>query len=158
MSGDMRRPRLDGLFDVDSESGLSELLAGDDSVDFVQSEVERLWVLPSGATPANPAELLSSDRTGKAITLMEEQFDIVFVDTPPVLATADAVTLAAHGLPVLLVVDGQSTEAESLTIVRSEFAKVGVTISGAILNRDSNARNGLWPFNRRNSYYANSSS
>ncbi|HEU4524800.1 MAG TPA: AAA family ATPase, partial [Gemmatimonadales bacterium] len=93
---DIRRPRVHGLFQLPRAPGLMELLRASSDPDAPQpraireTPVARLSVLTCGALPVNAANLLSGTRMRILLRELQEQFDIIVLDTPPVLATADA--------------------------------------------------------------------
>ncbi len=95
IDADMRKPSF--VVENGSSIGLSGLLTSDATLveNAIQSDTPGLWLLPSGVIPPNPAELLSGGRLRQIIREAEEAFDIVIVDSPPVLSFADAPLLGA---------------------------------------------------------------
>ena len=95
VDADMRQPSM--TVTRDEHFGLSNLLAG--SNDFKSAvfttSTENLWVLPSGPIPPNPAELLASPRTAEILAMLQDMFDMVILDGPPVLGLADSPLLSA---------------------------------------------------------------
>lgn len=154
VSADLRKPRIDGLFGLESAPGLSEYLDGDDNVDLAHSGVDGLAILPAGRYSAHSSELLGSQRMKQLLVSLQELFDIVLVDTPPVLATADAGTLAAFGGAVVIVVDAKNTSLDDLALVRTELDRVGAVVLGSVLNRDPAQSRGRLRLRRRKGYYA----
>jgi len=94
VDSDMRKPRLHKTFNVPPTVGLSNLLAGEGVGGLTEAvqptRVENLFVLPSGPRPPNPAELLATKRMGTLVKEMEEKFDRVIFDTPPVVNVTDS--------------------------------------------------------------------
>jgi polysaccharide biosynthesis transport protein len=107
---DIRRPRVHGLFHLPRAPGLMELLTAADRPGAApppairDTTIARLSVLPCGALPMNAANLLSSTRMRILLEELKQQFDIIVLDTPPVLATADAGIVGSLTDGVLLVV------------------------------------------------------
>lgn len=157
VSADIRRPRIDSLFGLESYRGLSEYLEGDlegdDEVELASSGIEGLSILPAGRPSANTTELLGSERMKQLLVSLHETFDMVLVDTPPVLATADTGTIAPFGGAVVLVVDAKNTPLEDLAVLRAELQRVGAVVIGSVLNRDSSQLRGRFSLRRRKRYY-----
>jgi receptor protein-tyrosine kinase len=111
IDADMRRPRLHTLFDQNQEPGLSNLLTGHAkaSAAVFKSCIPGLWLMPSGALPPNPADLLGSHRFKDFIATLADHFDWVLVDTPPVMAVTDAALVAHCTTGVLFVVGCEMT-------------------------------------------------
>lgn len=95
IAADLRRSRLHHTFDIDNKNGLSNYLAGQTTVDdiILKTEHENLWFIPSGIVPPNPSELLHHERMRKLITDLQQQFDIIMIDTAPVGLVSDSVPL-----------------------------------------------------------------
>lgn len=97
IDADFRRPRIAKLFSIDSDVGMATAVAGacelEDAIH--ASSIPFLSVMPGGKRPSNPAELLSSQRFADLLGALREKFDIVIVDTPPLLAVSDPSAIAA---------------------------------------------------------------
>jgi succinoglycan biosynthesis transport protein ExoP len=104
VDADLRRPRQAELFGVDGGVGLSDVVIGRASLDSAMQAVGagELSLLPSGALPPNPAELLQSQAMAELIAHMTSRFDVVIFDTPPLLAVADAAILARRTAGAIL--------------------------------------------------------
>lgn len=153
INADMRRPAIERLFDIENPpNGLSAFLGGvTDDLELIKIEqVPNLFVVPAGPKPANPGELLGSERFERLVDDVEREVDVVIVDTPPVGATADAAAASAAVDAVLIVVDTKSTSLEELRTSRADLDRAGAKVAGAILNRDASRDAGL--FARRNAY------
>jgi Mrp family chromosome partitioning ATPase/uncharacterized protein involved in exopolysaccharide biosynthesis len=155
---DVRRPRLHGLFQVPRSPGLMELLApsynGSDSsqsltfdpsagrtdsgrpvTDVIRSTTVRgLSLLTCGALPTNPSGLLSGVRMRVLLQELSKSFDLVILDTPPVLATADAGILASLADGVLLVVRAGQTDRIAAKRAHQQLMNVGARVVGTVLN------------------------
>ena len=139
VDADLRRPTLHRLLKVEQrEPGLSNLLA-DMDVDFgdviQRTGVEGVDIIASGPSPPNPAELLGSPRMGQTFDYLRGEYDSVLVDSPPVLAVADASILAAQVDGVLFVLDGSHTRSSSLQAAVDTIRKAEVNITGVIMNK-----------------------
>jgi polysaccharide biosynthesis transport protein len=140
---DIRRPRVHGLFRMPRSPGLMELLttsrhpSGDpvSAPDVIRaSSIASLSVLTCGALPSNAANLLSSTRMRVLLEELRDQFDIIVLDTPPVLATADAGIVASLTDGVLLVVRAGTTDRNAAQRACQQLANVGARVVGTVLN------------------------
>jgi polysaccharide biosynthesis transport protein len=154
---DVRRPRLHGLFQVPRSPGLMELLtpsyngdekqvlpfdptdghtaSGDPISDVIRpTSVRGLSLLTCGALPTNPSGLLSGVRMRVLLQELAKNFDLVILDTPPVLATADAGILASLADGVLLVVRAGQTDRVAAKRAHQQLVNVGASIVGTVLN------------------------
>lgn len=97
IDADFRRPRIAKLFGIDAVVGMAAVCAGKAELDDATypSHVANLSIMPGGKRPSNPAELLSSNRFEELIEILREKYDIVIVDTPPLLAVSDPGAVAA---------------------------------------------------------------
>ncbi|VVD32648.1 polysaccharide biosynthesis tyrosine autokinase [Paraburkholderia dioscoreae] len=133
IDGDMRRGDLHTYFGVAREPGLSDVIAGLDISSAVLHEVlPNLDVLPKGLLPPNPAELLMSDRFKAMLEHVSSLYDIVIVDTPPLLAVTDAALIAKNAGTTLLVVrHGRHPLAEIVECV-NRLRNAGVELKGVL--------------------------
>lgn len=106
IDADLRRPCVQNLFRIALGRGLSEALSGQIPVrDLLRtSAVENLTLLTAGTPPANPAEILSSPRWQKLLSELRPDFDLILVDSPPLLAVSDPCEIARQADGLLLVV------------------------------------------------------
>jgi len=143
---DMRRPRLHKAFGIPGNTdGLSRAVVGEvDPFDTIrETGVPNLWLLPCGAMPPNPAELLHADRFKRIVEELAERYDRVIFDSPPVGAVTDAAILARLTSGTLIVVKGGVTSRDALSKVRDILSGEGVNILGCVLNNlDLSKRNG----------------
>jgi capsular exopolysaccharide synthesis family protein len=143
IDADMRRPRVHEIFETSPEPGLSNLLVGDckPSEAVRKTAVQNLWILPAGMIPPNPAELLGSKRCGEYFGRLSEHFDWVVIDSPPVMAVADAAILANSATGVVFVVGSDQTSRHSAKAAIEQLQSVGAHVIGAVLNRADVQRN-----------------
>lgn len=130
IDADLRRPMVNEYLGLDRSAGLTTALIGSSDVnDLLQPwGDDRLYVLTSGQIPPNPSELLGSDEMKSLLTRLEEVFDTVIIDAPPLLPVTDAAVLAQHVGGVLLVVGVQKLKRldlekslNALNLVRAEL-------------------------------------
>ncbi|MBS1248785.1 MAG: Tyrosine-protein kinase YwqD [Chloroflexi bacterium] len=137
VDADLRRPRLHHQMQVSNRGGLSSLFVGEDiRLDgaFKESEVSGLHLLTSGNLPPNPAELMASERMYRILSTIEEQSDVIVVDSPPVTAVTDSVVLSKHVDGVLLVMEPGKTKVAAAQKIVEELRRVGANIIGVVLN------------------------
>ncbi|MEA2686272.1 MAG: tyrosine-protein kinase [Actinomycetota bacterium] len=134
---DLRRPRIHEFFGLSNAVGLTTVLLGEAPLSKAMQVVpgeKKLYVLASGAPPPNPSELLSSPRCAEVLRALSDQFDIVLVDTPPVLPVTDAVVVSARVDGVLLVAAGGSSTGKQVTRAAELLRQVGAPLVGTVLN------------------------
>lgn len=138
VDADLRRPSQHRVFGVTNGAGLSTILTRPEielrSV-VQRSAYERVWVLPSGPIPGTPSELLGSPRMAAFLDLVGGHFDVVLLDTPPVLAVTDPVVLLAQASTALVVAEHGKTRTGELKLAVQRLAMSGKPISGIVLNR-----------------------
>jgi len=142
VDADLRKPTFRGP--ATSSDGLSRLLAGADNVSecIHPTEMERLFLLPSGPIPPNPAELLASGRFEHILKEVTEVFDHVVIDAPPVLGLADAPLLSATAEGTLMVVEAGSVRRAAALSAIQRLRAAGARIMGGILTKFSAKRSG----------------
>jgi exopolysaccharide transport family protein len=137
VDADLRQPRLHDLFGLKLEPGLSNLLDGavDTSVAVRPTQIPNLSAVTAGGHPPNPAELVGSHRFGELLSFFEKQSDIVVIDTPPVMAVADAAILAHRTSGVLFVVAADTTSRHAAVSALEQLERAKGRFLGAVLNR-----------------------
>ena len=136
VDADLRRPGVHDVLDLPREPGLSQLLFADSrSLDRFSSTLNDLHVVPSGEDVPNPAELMGSQRMGELVEELQQQFDYVIFDTPPVLLFSDALGLASQCDGTLLVASADSTDGRAFDHAVELLHDVEADVLGAILNR-----------------------
>jgi succinoglycan biosynthesis transport protein ExoP len=135
IDADLRKPTFRGP--TSTSQGLSSLLAGSDKVSECvhPTQMERLFLLPSGPIPPNPAELLASGRFKEILDEALQRFDHIVIDSPPVLGLADAPMLASSTEGTLMVIEaGAIRRAAALNAVNRLRAS-DARLMGAILTK-----------------------
>jgi polysaccharide biosynthesis transport protein len=143
IDGDMRRPRVHEIFGADQEPGLSNILTGvAKSGDAIRRcpTVHGLWLLSSGHIPPNPAELLGSHRFRDFVGSLEDHFDWVVIDSPPVLVVTDSSIVANHASGVVFVVGSDKTSRQAARTAVEQLDAANARIIGSVLNRVNLAR------------------
>jgi len=136
IDADLRKPRLHKIFNVRNHVGLSDDLTGKLSMaETVQkSAIENVWIIPSGPHPPNPAELLNSRRMGQLLAEAKEKFDVVLIDTPPVLAVIDPVIVSSLADSTVIVIRAGKTTQRGLVRAAEELRKAKSDIIGVVFN------------------------
>jgi capsular exopolysaccharide synthesis family protein len=144
IDGDLRRPRLNEVFDVAQGRGLTSVLVGSAEIDDVLVELPygqdarlgstegRLSFLPSGPLPPNPSELLSSMQMQKLLDRLGVLYDHVLIDSPPILLVADALELARVVDGVVLAVRRDETTTDEAREVRALVDRLGINLVGTV--------------------------
>ncbi|MEJ3623821.1 polysaccharide biosynthesis tyrosine autokinase [Vibrio vulnificus] len=136
IDADMRKGYLQQCFGLKWENGLSDLLAGkiDTATAVQRTEVENLDILTRGQVPPNPSELLMHPRFKQLVEWASEHYDLVIIDTPPVLAVTDpSIVGAMAGTTLMVARFGQNTVKE-IEVARNRFEQAGIEVKGVILN------------------------
>jgi capsular exopolysaccharide synthesis family protein len=132
---DLRRPRVQERFDVPLAPGFTDVLAGDASLaDALRRYDANILILPAGSPPPNPSELLSSNKAAAVIKALAEEFDVVLVDSPPVLPVTDALVVSRFVDATLVVVDSRSTARKAVARTLQMLAQVNAPTLGVVLN------------------------
>lgn len=137
---DLRRGRQHQIFDIrnDRQFGFSNLLIEKDAKlekYIKQTDIDNVYLLPSGAVPPNPSELLGNSRAKEIIEMLKKNFDIIILDCPPALGLNDSLMMTKYSDVNCVVVSANSTKMEDLERVKKSFEKVGEKITGVILNK-----------------------
>ena len=134
---DLRLPTVHKLFDLPNKRGLTNILAGEVSLDeaIQYSAFPRVQVLTSGPLPPNPTELLGSQRMMDLIEQLKNTFDFIVLDTPALLSVADAAVLAPSVDNVILVVAQSQTRRGDVQAVRQQLSNVRVKSMEVVVNR-----------------------
>ncbi len=136
IDADLRKGHLNYLFGTQREHGLSEIVAGSVKASAVirRSLVPNLDLLTTGVLPPNPAELMMSAAFANVLDELSPQYDLVIVDTPPVLVAADTLSMAAQIGTVLLVARAGQSQIGELHESAKRLAHAGKAVSGVLFN------------------------
>jgi capsular exopolysaccharide synthesis family protein len=136
IDADLRRPRLHTLFDVSNTVGLTNYLTTDVRLEevVIQTPVENLFFLPSGILPADSAGILNSQRMSELIDDVKSRFDLVLIDSPPILGVSDASVLANEADMTIIVVQHRKLPRQMLMRVKQAVENVGGNVLGVVLN------------------------
>ena len=138
IDGDLRKPQMHRSFGVRNDRGLSSVLTGDATLSRAVKRLDaekNLVILPAGPPPPDPAELLLSDRLGKAIGALAKAADLVVIDAPPVLPVTDSTILAQQSDAVLLAATVGLSERGEWTETLERLEVVKANVIGTVLSR-----------------------
>ena len=136
IDADLRRPRLARYAELKSDVGLSTFLTGGaDLKDVVfQTGLDNLYMLPSGPIPVDPSGLIGSHRMQSLLAEVSKRFDIVLIDSPPVLGVSDASLLVSRADATLLVLQPRKMPIKALKRARMLVEQAGGSIMGLVMN------------------------
>ncbi|MDY0993369.1 tyrosine-protein kinase Wzc [Pantoea agglomerans] len=136
IDGDMRRGYTHELLGADNKSGLSNVLSGktEFSPALIQQGVYGFDFLPRGQVPPNPSELLMHRRMGELLEWASKNYDLVLIDTPPILAVTDASIIGKLAGTSLMVARFEANTTKEVDVSFKRFAQNGIEIKGVILN------------------------
>jgi tyrosine-protein kinase Etk/Wzc len=136
IDGDMRRGTLHQHLGIRAGEGLSDVLVGSHEIDTVMHKniVPNVDFITRGRVPPNPSELLMHEHFSQFINAMVPLYDLVIVDTPPILAVTDAAVIGHHAGTSLLVARFGLNKARELALAQQRFEQNGVELKGAIFN------------------------
>ena len=136
IDADLRRPQISKIFGFDDKPGLTDLLARRASLqDVLQADKDAtLCVIPSGDRKQGPANILAGEGLAPLLAKLGEHFDLVVVDTPPVLVVSDALLVSRHVDTTAIIVRWNDTGREDVVKGVRQLREVGANIRGIILN------------------------
>lgn len=161
IDADMRRPRLHNYFDMKNYLGLSNYLTTNLRLEdvVVQTATDNLFLLTAGQTPLDASGLLNSRRMAELIETVKERFDLVFVDSPPVLGVSDAPVLASVIDMTIMVVQPRRFPKQMIMREKQALETVEANILGVILNNvDVNADHQYQYYTSYYTYYSDTES
>lgn len=136
IDADMRRGYIHKYFNLDVKPGLSEYLSNlaDLSQVVHQTDVAGLSVIARGKNPANPSEMLGSEKFKALMEQLSQQYDHIIIDTPPVLAVTDGIIISQYAGVNLLVARYAKSQMKELELSLNRFEQANVKVNGFILN------------------------
>jgi capsular exopolysaccharide synthesis family protein len=148
IDGDLRQPRLHDIFKVCNAWGLSDYLDGikppeGSEAMVAATEYGSLYVLPAGTATANISSLLHSPRVMELLKRMRREFDMVIIDTPPMLQMPDARVLGQMADGVILVVRSAKTTKETAAAAGQRLEEDGTRVLGTVLNEWDPRKTGI---------------
>lgn len=136
IDADLRRPRLHTFFGINNSVGLTNYLTTELMLEDVilQTPIDNLYFMPSGILPVDAAGILNSRRMSELIQDVKQRFDLVFVDSPPILGVSDASVISSEVDLSIIVVQHRKLPRNMLLRVKHSIENVGGSILGVVLN------------------------
>ncbi|MDQ6441598.1 polysaccharide biosynthesis tyrosine autokinase [Klebsiella quasipneumoniae] len=136
IDADLRKGYVHKMFGGNNEHGLSDILSGQAALDNSLKHVKEggFDYIGRGAVPPNPAELLMHPRFETLLKKVSNEYDLVIIDTPPILAVTDAAIIGRYAGTTLLVARFEINTPKELMVSVKRFEQSGITIKGCILN------------------------
>ena len=133
---DMRKGYTHELLGTDNTNGLSEILVGKGEIEHCakHTSIPHFDLVPRGQVPPNPSELLMSERFSQLLAWASQRYDLVLIDTPPILAVTDAAIVGRHAGTTLMVARYAVNTVKEVQTSLSRFEQNGITVKGVILN------------------------
>ncbi len=157
IDADLRRPRLHTFFDINNSVGLTNYLTTDLMLEDVilQTPADNLYFMPSGVLPADAAGILNSRRMSELVQEVKQRFDLVLIDSPPILGVSDASVLASEVDLTMIVVQHRKLPRNMLMRVKQAVENVGGQVIGVVLNNvDIRSDNQYQYYTSYYTYYA----
>ena len=136
IDGDLRIPSIAKKLNINSSPGLTDLLksSGVQMADFKSDILNNWYILPSGAIPPNPSELLGSSKMETVLTSFQEVFDYIIIDLPPVNIVSDAVSVSRLITGMVVIVREEYTEKRELDDCLRQLKMSNVNVLGCVIN------------------------
>jgi capsular exopolysaccharide synthesis family protein len=136
IDGDLRRPVVHSIFGLEKDNGITNLMM--DTIPYSSlakdTFLENLKIVTSGILPPNPSELLASQKMQNLLNKLQEDYDIIIIDSPPVIAVTDAAILSTKVDGTILVVSSGQTNREALARAHVLLDNVDTRFLGVLLN------------------------
>jgi len=137
IDADMRRPKVHVQFNKSNRKGLSDVVTGKLRIEDVvktYDQVENLSIITCGTIPPNPSELLGSDRMSQTLKELEEQFDLIIIDTPPMIVSDAQILSGKVDGVIFVVIPGQTRAIAALRPIE-ELRRIGSHVMGIVANK-----------------------
>ncbi|MER3507587.1 polysaccharide biosynthesis tyrosine autokinase, partial [Klebsiella pneumoniae] len=136
IDADLRKGYTHKLFGTDNNHGLSDWLSARDPMDKIIKHLPTIGIdfISRGTVPPNPAELLMHSRLKEVLSWASSNYDLVIVDTPPILAVTDAAIISKYVGTSLIVARFEQNTVKEMEVCIKRFEQAGATIKGCILN------------------------
>ncbi len=155
IDGDMRLPSVAKKMGIENIFGLTDLLKGATSIqmsDFKSPEYNNWYIVPSGALPPNPSELLGSARMKNVLSSFAESFDCIIIDLPPVNLVSDALAVSKYISGMVVVVREDYTEKKELENCFRQLRLSDVNVLGCVINDYKNSKGSYGKYKYKQNY------
>ncbi len=152
---DLRRPSFHKIIDIKTTKGVTDYLIGDATEDEIKYGLDdNLTIIPAGSVPPNPTALIGNERMMTLIDTLNEQFDIVIYDTPPVTLVAETLDIARHMNGVILVADIADSSMKSIKAMATLLEGKELPILGTVMNKMGKGNSSYYGSYNKNGYSA----
>ncbi len=149
IDGDMRRPSIYKKMKLSNQKGLSSVLVGFCEIDEAITTINPcLDVMPSGPIPPNPSELLGGDRMDELLDKLNEKYEYIFIDTPPINIVSDPLVLAPKTDGIVFIVQDAITTHDEIIKAKSSIELAEVKLLGIVVNGSTKSKRASYNRNR----------
>jgi len=133
---DLRKPKIVADFEISNDKGVSSFLIGAETIASIiqKTSVENLSIIPSGPIPPNPSELIMGEKMDELINKLQQDFDTIIIDSPPVGLVTDALLLSKYADATIFVVRQNVTKKEYLTQINQLYKEERIKNPSIIFN------------------------
>lgn len=137
IDADLRKPMSMKRLEYSNNNGLSNYISGKCEIKNLisQTNIENLSLIGCGPKPPNPAELVGSDKFLELLQILDKQFDMIIIDTPPLGSVIDCAIIATRVDATLLVIESKAIEYKNAQRVKEQLEKVNARVLGVVLNK-----------------------
>ncbi|NJO67441.1 MAG: polysaccharide biosynthesis tyrosine autokinase [Rhodospirillales bacterium] len=155
VEGDLRKPAVHKLTETTNSPGMVEYFRGEADLDAIlqKDSATGAYVIPAGKLVVDPVKVLSSPQVRQLFTALSQQFDLVVIDTPPLMAVADARLIAPDIDATVFVVRWGRTNREVVRLGLKTLLETGANLSGVVLSRVDAKRHAQYGFGDSGYYY-----
>ncbi len=155
IDGDLRIPSIAKKMGLDPTPGLTDLLMGKEipSEKFKSDLLDNWYIIPSGDLPPNPSEILGSRRMETFLSAMEEKFDYIIIDLPPVNIVSDAMAISGYTAGMVVVIREDYTEKKDLEKCFRQLKLSGVNVLGCVMNGSKAGKGSYGKYKKYYKYY-----
>lgn len=148
IDGDLIRPSIHTLFQTSNSPGLTNFLSGEKGLSDIKfpTHTNGLDIMTTGPLPPDSGKLVESQKMRQLIIDMGKDYDIVVVDTAPILASSDAIVLGGYADGMVMIVESAQTTRSILTHAIEEIKKANINLLGAVLNKVKELRTSYYSY------------
>jgi len=155
VDGDLRKPRIHKIFGLDNTKGFSTWLAGMTDMEIVRNgPVDNLSLVTSGPVPPNPSELLSSARVNEFIKVLNEKYDFIIFDSPPMMSVTDSLLLSKALESTIFVIRAGKTTYETVARSLKSLSDINSNMLGVVLNAADVKKSNYYYYYGYKNYYS----
>lgn len=138
LDADLRKPKIHKLFSLPNTVGITDILVKDvpyEQVLMILPKLPNLQIITSGFIPPNPVEILESQKMAQILETLQEKFDMIIIDTPPVGQLTDGAVIGKRTDGVILVLASGETNIEMAKHAKTNLDNAGAKILGVVLTK-----------------------